>query len=343
MAGITILNQDGQKISGAMGNSSAKILGAHLLLDAISDNIGLKDTLMKVFPDKWKEILTLSHFLITTKESVRYCQNWTENYFNYFENANLQLKTIIDLFKNIKYSDILEFYKLWLHVQSENDYIALDIASISPYARLINNVEPYNYQNDDSYAPVNFCILLGERSGLPAYSSTLDETLDKPFYLARFVNKIDILSTKKYKITFDKEAYSLKRCYRSKYTSLSILTNDKNIDYKRGMEIYKNIIVNVISFYRIKNSLCIKTRRYYDKTILDSKLFIATISLIIISKTHSIMKKDGYYEKFTLIDLLKYVEQFKLIKHNDNIIFTPLTEQCLDIFKSFNVKIDFID
>ncbi|MDR2442909.1 MAG: transposase [Deltaproteobacteria bacterium] len=453
-------------LSGTLSDSSVKILGTHLLLDSVSREIGLTDILMKVFPDKWQEILTLSYFLVTTNESILYCQNWTENYFTYFEKPDLNYKKINDLLNDINYDHVINFFDLWMALQSENEYLALDISSISSYSSFFNDIEFCHNRDSDNLDLINFCMLFGEKSGLPVFSSLFAGNTNDVSTLQCYLSQIDFLSDKNYKIVLDETFYSqnnilllskmqdkckfiiniplneknseniiakgkdsfnnseafkinndilfgysfnqnfddknlLNYCVyynnrlysqerESKYNEaiylrdkasldpskyilnkyyndylifnkeesannynitintekieqklknigwLIVVTNDLTLSCNDIIDIYKTKYIIEKYFYRIKQNLGLHNLRIHD-----SKLFVTIISLIIISRIYSVMKKNKDIYKLTLTELLKSVEALKIIKSNYNITFTPLTAQCLDIFKSFNIKFDF--
>jgi transposase len=459
--------------TGTITDSSSKILGIHLLLDQITSDIGLKKIIMKVFPDNWREILTLSYFLISTNEPVMYCQNWTDNYSTYFEKPFMQSQRINELFKNIKYSYIMDFFDRWMTLQSENKYLALDITSVSSFSKLISDIEFGYNRDDDNLAQLNICMLIGEKSGLPVFSSHFAGNINDMSILDCFLDQIDFLTNNKLKIVMDKRFYSqnnivkfvtmkdnfkfllpvpfitnisknilargknmfnkgeafkinndillgysfiknfdnnntLKYCVyyndrlysqvkdlkyneaitlskiakldplkyvnnkkfnkylvfiKDKHTQnysikinydkiehdienigwLIIATNDLNLTYKDVIEIYrdKNVVEN--HFFRLKHNLDLQDLNIHNHNIFYGKFFIVIIGLIIISRIHNVMKNNYLYNKYTLIELIKSVEQLKIIKHKNNITFTPLSKQCLSILKIFNAKIDYLD
>jgi transposase len=470
---IRIHNSSNKTIySGTISNFTSKILGVQLLLDQVANDIGLKKIIRQVFPDKWEEILTLSYFLITTNESVMYCQNWADNYSTYFTKPNMNSQIISELFKSIKYTKRTKFYDLWMALCKEDEYLALDVSSISSYSKLVNDVVFDCNRDGDGSAPSNICMLFGEKSGLPVFLSNFIGNTNDISTLKCFFDQIDFLSGNKYKIVLDKRFYSqnnismllkekdkfqfllsipfnaniykmivnnCKKAFNTDYILrrnndalirdsfiknfdnnplkyyvfynnklltqiralkykeainlcdianldpkkyinsklynkylifsrdtqinnysiminstkidndinnsclLIIATNDLSLNYEDVIEIYRNKYVIDKSFCRIKNNLELYPLKIYDGNRLYGKLFIATICLIIISKIHSIMKNNHLYDKYTLIELIKSVENLKMITCNNKVTFAPITKECLRILEIFNVKIDFLD
>jgi transposase len=73
----------------------------------------------------------------------------------------------------------MNFFERWGEFRCENEFVALDITSISTYSELINDAE-WGYNRDKEKLPqVNVCMLMGEKSKLPilqvVYSGSLND------------------------------------------------------------------------------------------------------------------------------------------------------------------------
>jgi transposase len=120
----------------------------------------------------------------------------------------LSSQRLSELFKDITSSQIQEFWQLWSNHIAENEYLALDITSISSYANLISEVE-YGYNRDGDKLPqINLCMLFGEKSALPAFSSIYNGSLNDSKILISFLEKLELFGDKKYKLVMDKCFYS---------------------------------------------------------------------------------------------------------------------------------------
>jgi transposase len=88
----------------------------------------------------------------------------------------------------------MNFFEYWGEYRCENEYVALDITSISTYSELISTAE-WGYNRDKESLPqINVCMLLGEKSRLPilqvVYSGSLKDvsTLKNTLQLASNLN-----------------------------------------------------------------------------------------------------------------------------------------------------------
>ena len=103
--------------------------------------------------------------------------------------GSLSSQRISELLAAVRPEEREGFFKSWCSYRSEQEYLALDITSISSYSELIDDVE-WGYNRDDEKLPqINMCMLMGETSHLPVYHtvysgsrkdvSTLRTTLSK--------------------------------------------------------------------------------------------------------------------------------------------------------------------
>jgi transposase len=171
---------------GDIRNSFVKEYGAYYFLEAIADLIGLKSTLKKSVPEHWMELLTLAIYLICTEDPLMYCNHWIES-TETLPVSNLTSQRISDLLHKVTDSERSAFFTNWLLHRTEQEYLALDITSISSWSELIDDVE-WGYNRDHEQLPqINLCMLMGESSKLPVFQtvyggslkdvSTLDTTL----------------------------------------------------------------------------------------------------------------------------------------------------------------------
>jgi len=151
-------------------HSTVKEYGAFYLLNEICAQIGLTDVLVNVMPAKWKEVLNLAFYIVTTGEPALYCEDWLYK-SECLSGKELSSQRISELLMNITHGERMNFFERWSEYRCENEYIALDITSISTYSELINDAE-WGYNRDQEKLPqINVCMLLGEKSRLPILQS----------------------------------------------------------------------------------------------------------------------------------------------------------------------------
>jgi transposase len=180
--GISVVGADAQETKLYSANdvkhSTVKEWGVYYLLNEISREIGLVDVLVEAMPAMWREVLHLAFFIVASGEPALYCEDWlykTECDLN----KELSSQRISELLVAITQGERMSFFERWGEYRCENEYIALDITSISTYSELINTAE-WGYNRDKEKLPqINICMLLGEKSRLPVlqmvYSGSLKD------------------------------------------------------------------------------------------------------------------------------------------------------------------------
>jgi transposase len=204
-------------------NSSIREYGTYYFLDALADTTGLKNVLRMSAPESWTELLTLAIYLICTEDPLMYCNYWVES-TETLPTGSLSSQRISELLHKVTEGERADFFTGWARYRMEQEYLALDITSVSSWSELIDDVE-WGYNRDHEKLPqINLCMLMGENSKLPVYYtiysgslkdvSTLDATLkqvtvhikgeisvpvvmDKGFYSRNNVNAM--LDDKKYR------------------------------------------------------------------------------------------------------------------------------------------------
>jgi hypothetical protein len=190
-----------------------KDYGPHLLLEKILEDTGLLFVLKDTFPEKWQQIATLSYFLVCNNSPLMYCEDWVDNTVTFLNRNNLQSQRISEILSELTYNDTMNFYENWSNYIMENEYIALDITSISSYSQLMNLVEPGHNRDDEKLSQINYCLLFGEKSGLPIFSSTYPGSINDVVSLASFIGELALLNNKNYNLVMDKGFFRKKYRY----------------------------------------------------------------------------------------------------------------------------------
>jgi transposase len=188
---------------------TCKGIGSKFILDSILGNTGLLQILSQIFPFHYEKIITLAFYLVADNSAVSYCDDWLDRNETLIDDSSKMCsQRLSELFKDITSSQIQEFWESWSNHIAENEYLALDITSISSYANLISEVE-YGYNRDNDKLPqINLCMLFGENSALPAFSSIYNGSLNDSKILKSFLEKLELFGDKKYKLVIDKGFYS---------------------------------------------------------------------------------------------------------------------------------------
>jgi transposase len=154
-----------------------KNFGLLYLLKSISSQIKLTDILNDIFKDQSDYIFMIISFLLSNPTSMNDCIFWIEENTNY-NPKKFSSQRISELFSKITKSEINKFYKKWIQIVRENEFIALDITSISSYSSTIPEVEWGYNRNDEKLPQVNICLLYGEKTYLPMYQTIYSGSLN---------------------------------------------------------------------------------------------------------------------------------------------------------------------
>ena len=162
-----------------------------------------------VFPDKWQQIFTLASYLVSSGEPAMYLEDWLEKTES-FPVGTMSSQRISELLLSINDDDRMAFYREWGACRCEQEYLALDITSISSYSSLIEEVE-WGYNRDREKLPqVNLCMLLGEKSGLPVYQTIYSGSLKDVSTLKATLAQASGVSLNKLLLVMDKGFCSTK-------------------------------------------------------------------------------------------------------------------------------------
>ena len=279
-------------------NSETKSYGALHLLSHISENIGLTATLRDIFGDLHKVILAKSQHLFLEQGPDMYCEWWASQNDITFSPKLLSSQRISELYKIITDNDIDKFYEIWTNRIYEQEFLALDITSISTYSEQIEAAE-YGYNRDDEkLKQLNVCLLFGEQSGLPAYSELYPGSITDVRTFITTVEQFTSLSSFQYKIVTDKGFYSA--------GNLDYLIKRK-IDFLQAVPFTNNIARNLI-----KNNLDLENDHNHIIQVNQDMLYYRTVPYYRGQTelyAHLFLNiKRKYNERFVKIERVKMLE-----------------------------------
>jgi transposase len=174
-------------------NSSVKDYGAFYLFKNLSKQVGLLSSLEHAIPRYWQEIFMLACYLVSSGDPFLYCEDWIHSTSS-FPVGNMSSQRISELLTAITPGMRESFYQAWCRCRSEQEYLALDITSVSSYSELIEDVE-WGYNRDkEQLAQINICMLMGEKSRLPIYQTIYSGSLKDVSTLKTSLAKMDAIS-----------------------------------------------------------------------------------------------------------------------------------------------------
>jgi transposase len=264
-------------------NSAVKEFGAFYLCSKIADKIGLSGILENVFTDRWQQIFDLACYFISTGDPMMYCAQWLERTDGY--QVSLSSPDISRLLQSITNYEQEQFFAKWSCFRKEQEYLALDITSISSYSELIDDVE-WGYNRDGEDLPqVNLCLLLGETSRLPVFQtiysgsikdvSTLKSTLSMALNIGwdclTLVMDKGFSSLKNINAMLDgalKSRFIIPLPFTMKFTKTQVLSQLNSIDVLDNTIVFGHDILRGVTKERVWNSDGHKvyTHIYYNAT-----------------------------------------------------------------------------
>lgn len=147
-----------------------KKYGSVFLLKYLSEKIGLKKVLSKIFPDDFDNILNLCYHQITDETPDYLFNYWFEQNF-LPSSKKMSSSKISELYSKIGSSqvDIKLFIKDWIKHLNPINTIYYDITSISSYSTNNDFIE-WGYNRDgENLAQLNLGLLYCKESSLPIY------------------------------------------------------------------------------------------------------------------------------------------------------------------------------
>jgi transposase len=136
------------------------------LLSGISENIGLASVLRETFPFLHERMLALASFLVSCGEPLAYCADWMER-SDISGIGPISTQRVSELLQAITDAERQRFFTLWSSYRSDQEYLALDITSISSWSQLIDDVEWGCNRDGENLPQINLCMLMGQQSRLP--------------------------------------------------------------------------------------------------------------------------------------------------------------------------------
>jgi len=189
--------------------ASAEIIGSSIVLDTITERLGLKKLLKSCFPDQFRHILTMAYYLTSRGGALSHCEAWSKTHAPDLT-ASLSSPRISGILGGITLDDKQHFCKQWMKRLSPEDYLCYDITSISSYAES-NEYVRYGYNRDGEALPqINLAVLFGQKNHLPMYYQALPGSITDVTTLQNLVKTFKALDVNPLHHVMDRGFYSKK-------------------------------------------------------------------------------------------------------------------------------------
>lgn len=261
--------------------STIKEYGAYYLYSSISEQIGLTEILKEAFPHNWKEIFNFACYLVSSGEPALYCEDWIARTDSLNSNSMVGQR-LSELFDSITEEERADFYKRWSGYRCEQEYLALDITSISSYSQLIDDVE-WGYNRDKEKLPqINLCMLLGEESRLPVFQKIYSGSLKDVTTLKTTISLAANIHLENMMLVMDKGFGSIKNInamldsadnmrflvalpFTLAFAKKQVISESKDIDSPENTIVIGKDIIRGVTKYRTWNKAHkVYTHVYYN-------------------------------------------------------------------------------
>jgi transposase len=197
--------------------------GATYLFDQIGEITGVQADLKACFPDNYKQILSISYYLILEDENPLYrFSKWSKLHRHPY-GKDISSQRSSEIFQSITEEQKMKFFRLQGERRAEKEYWAYDTTSISSYSETLNQVK-YGKNKDHEHLPqINLAILFGEESGLPFYYRKLAGNIPDIKTIRELIRELDVLGYRKAKLSMDRgfcSADNINALYKDHYKFL---------------------------------------------------------------------------------------------------------------------------
>ena len=189
---------------------SLKSYGLFYFLQKLGEKTKLVKILRQTFPAYWEEIFMLCAYLIGSDKPVMYMEDWIEESESY-PVGKMSSQRLSELLGSLSQKEKNDFFKAWCAANISDEYMAIDITSISSYSKLITECERGYNRDGENMEQINFCLLFGERTGLPVYQTVYSGSIGDQATLKVTLAEVEAVSGgKKLVLVADKGFYSVK-------------------------------------------------------------------------------------------------------------------------------------
>lgn len=210
--------------------ASAEIVGPSIVLDTITERLGLGALLKSCFPTSHSQILTMAYYLVSRGGALCHCGLWCRNHAHPFGEVLIDQR-ISEILPSIMTDNKQTFLTRWMKKGLEDDYLCYDITSVSSYSEL-NEYIKYGHNRDNEKLPqLNLAMLFGQKSELPMYFQRMPGNISDVTTLNNLLETFKALELKPFNYVMDKGFYSKKNvekllALRAKFT-LAVPLNNK--------------------------------------------------------------------------------------------------------------------
>ena len=214
-----------------------KFYGAVYLLEQIGELTGVNHDLKLCFPDSYKQILSIVHYMVLESNPLYRFKKWNHIHKHTY-GKDIPSQRSSELFTTIGEAEKMKFFTKQAKRRLETEFLAFDTTSISSYSQLIKQVKFGKNKEGDNLPQINLALLLGEETGLPVYYRKLPGNLPDVKTIDKLLKDISAFQLDKVKLVMDRGFYSadnINAMYKNHYkfligAKLSLSIVNKKLD-----------------------------------------------------------------------------------------------------------------
>ena len=210
--------------------------GSYFLLNTITRDFQLDTLLHRVFGKDAQSILMLSIYMALEGNVLSNCGDWMEETLtgSDFIIPSQECSRLLKVIDEAKRND---FFRTWVHVRQQQEYLAYDVTSISSYSKLNEEVE-FGYNRDREKMPqINMSMYFGETTKMPVYYRTYYGSIPDKTHLRAMMEGSEKVGIKDAHFVMDRGFFSKDNLiYLNRHSSGFI------IGMPNGLEISQEII-----------------------------------------------------------------------------------------------------
>jgi hypothetical protein len=244
--------------------ASTAVVGPSIVLDAITDRLGIGKLLRSCFPREYQQILTMAYYLVSQGGPLSHCEAWCKSHEHPFGEP-LSSQRVSEVLNSITFDGKQTFLTRWMNKTLEDDYLCYDITSVSSYSEL-NEYIKYGHNRDNETLPqLNLAMLFGQKSCLPVYFQRMPGNISDVTTLRNILATFKAMELKSINYVMDKGFYSKKNvdellASRDKFT-LSVPLNNKWV--QRAIDDIQGVIHGPEGYQKIDGEILYVHSRLY--------------------------------------------------------------------------------
>jgi hypothetical protein len=175
-----------EELKRGIKKAERKFCGATHLLEGIAKATGVEEDLKSCHPDIYKEILSLSRFIILEETATPSRFSHWHRYNDHPCKKDLSSQRLSELPAKITESSKMHFFKLQFKRRKGEEFRAFDTSSISTYSESLRQAKFGKNKDYDPLPQLNIALFIGEESNLPLYCRVFSGNLADVRIIPRF-------------------------------------------------------------------------------------------------------------------------------------------------------------